>query len=56
MPAIEILGLEKIYTVGFWRKKPKHGPAPVARWRSMKAKSSAISDRTAPAKPRLSNC
>jgi ABC-2 type transport system ATP-binding protein len=23
MPAIEILGLEKIYHVGFWRKKPK---------------------------------
>src|SRR5947209_11812298 len=23
MPAIEILGLEKIYSVGFWRKKPK---------------------------------
>src|SRR5437763_9168920 len=23
MPAIEILGLEKTYTVGFWRKKPK---------------------------------
>ncbi len=24
MAAIEILGLEKTYTVGFWRKKPKH--------------------------------
>ena len=23
MPAIEILGLEKTYSVGFWRKKPK---------------------------------
>jgi ABC-2 type transport system ATP-binding protein len=23
MPAIEILGLEKVYQVGFWRKKPK---------------------------------
>ncbi len=23
MPAIEILGLEKIYSVGFWRKRPK---------------------------------
>ena len=23
MPAIEILGLEKIYKVGFWRKRPK---------------------------------
>ncbi|MCU1296215.1 MAG: hypothetical protein JWO91_493, partial [Acidobacteriaceae bacterium] len=23
MSAIEILGLEKIYKVGFWRKRPK---------------------------------
>src|SRR5260370_1338514 len=23
MPAIEILGLEKTYSVGFWRKRPK---------------------------------
>jgi ABC-2 type transport system ATP-binding protein len=24
MPAIEIIGLEKTYAVGFWRKRPKH--------------------------------
>jgi ABC-2 type transport system ATP-binding protein len=29
MPAIEILGLEKIYTVGFWRKKPKTALRPL---------------------------
>jgi ABC-2 type transport system ATP-binding protein len=29
MAAIEILGLEKIYTVGFWRKKPKHALRPL---------------------------
>lgn len=29
MPAIEILGLEKIYSVGFWRKKPKHTLRPL---------------------------
>jgi ABC-2 type transport system ATP-binding protein len=29
MPAIEILGLEKIYSVGFWRKKPKHALRPL---------------------------
>ncbi len=30
MPAIEILGLEKTYTVGFWRKRPKHALRPLA--------------------------
>lgn len=29
MAAIEILGLEKIYSVGFWRKKPKHALHPL---------------------------
>jgi ABC-2 type transport system ATP-binding protein len=29
MPAIEILGLEKTYTVGFWRKKPRHALRPL---------------------------
>ena len=29
MAAIEILGLEKIYSVGFWRKKPKHALRPL---------------------------
>jgi ABC-2 type transport system ATP-binding protein len=29
MPAIEILGLEKIYSVGFWRKKPKRALQPL---------------------------
>jgi len=29
MPAIEILGLEKIYEVGFWRKKPKRALHPL---------------------------
>ena len=29
MAAIEILGLEKTYTVGFWRKKPKHALRPL---------------------------
>jgi ABC-2 type transport system ATP-binding protein len=29
MPAIEILGLEKTYTVGFWSKKPKHALRPL---------------------------
>src|ERR1700684_800855 len=29
MPAIEILGLEKIYLVGFWRKRPKYGLHPL---------------------------
>ncbi len=29
MPAIEILALEKTYTVGFWRKKPKHALRPL---------------------------
>src|SRR3984893_13304523 len=29
MAAIEILGLEKIYTVGFWRKRPKHALKPL---------------------------
>jgi len=29
MPAIEILGLEKTYTVGFWRKKPKQALKPL---------------------------
>ncbi len=29
MPAIEILGLEKIYNVGFWRKRPKHALRPL---------------------------
>ena len=29
MPAIEILGLEKIYSVGFWRKKPKQALRPL---------------------------
>jgi ABC-2 type transport system ATP-binding protein len=29
MPAIEILGLEKTYSVGFWRKKPKHALRPL---------------------------
>ena len=29
MSAIEILGLEKIYSVGFWRKKPKHALRPL---------------------------
>jgi ABC-2 type transport system ATP-binding protein len=24
MPAIDILGLEKTYSIGFWRKRPKH--------------------------------
>lgn len=29
MPAIEILGLEKTYSVGFWRKKPMHALRPL---------------------------
>ena len=29
MAAIEILGLEKTYSVGFWRKKPKHALRPL---------------------------
>jgi ABC-2 type transport system ATP-binding protein len=29
MPAIEILGLEKTYRVGFWRKRPKHALRPL---------------------------
>jgi ABC-2 type transport system ATP-binding protein len=29
MAAIEIFGLEKTYTVGFWRKKPKHALRPL---------------------------
>jgi ABC-2 type transport system ATP-binding protein len=29
MPAIEILGLEKTYMVGFWRKRPKRALAPL---------------------------
>lgn len=29
MPAIEILGLEKTYSVGFWRKKPKRALKPL---------------------------
>jgi ABC-2 type transport system ATP-binding protein len=29
MPAIEILGLEKIYKVGFWRKRPKRALQPL---------------------------
>jgi len=29
MPAIEILGLEKTYTVGFWRKRPKRALLPL---------------------------
>jgi ABC-2 type transport system ATP-binding protein len=29
MPAIEILGLEKTYSVGFWRKRPKRALCPL---------------------------
>src|SRR5437016_7566917 len=29
MLAIEILGLEKTYSVGFWRKRPKHALRPL---------------------------
>src|ERR1700720_1291350 len=29
MPAIEILGLEKTYSVGFWRKRPKRALHPL---------------------------
>ncbi len=29
MPAIEILGLEKVYNVGFWRKRPKRALFPL---------------------------
>src|SRR5262250_2166848 len=29
MPAIEILGLEKTYSVGFWRKRPKQALKPL---------------------------
>lgn len=29
MPAIEILGLEKVYQVGFWRKRPKRALDPL---------------------------
>jgi ABC-2 type transport system ATP-binding protein len=29
MPAIEILGLEKTYSVGFWRKRPKYALKPL---------------------------
>src|SRR6059036_815028 len=29
MTAIEILGLEKTYSIGFWRKKPKHALRPL---------------------------
>src|SRR5258708_32472321 len=29
MPAIEILGIEKPYSVGFWRKQPKHALKPL---------------------------
>jgi len=29
MPAIEILGLEKTYTVGFWRKQTKRALLPL---------------------------
>ena len=30
MPAIEILGLEKTYSVGFWRKRPKRALSPLS--------------------------
>ena len=30
MAAIEILGLEKTYSVGFWRKKPRYGLRPLS--------------------------
>jgi ABC-2 type transport system ATP-binding protein len=29
MPAVEILGLEKTYSIGFWRKKPKRALLPL---------------------------
>src|SRR3984885_4393616 len=29
MPAIEILGLEKTYMIGFWRKRPKRALRPL---------------------------
>jgi ABC-2 type transport system ATP-binding protein len=29
MAAIEILGLEKTYSIGFWRKRPKHALRPI---------------------------
>src|ERR1700683_5627055 len=29
MPAIEILGLEKTYMVGFWRKRPRRALSPL---------------------------
>src|ERR1700704_5629266 len=29
MAAIEILGLEKTYSIGFWRKRPKHALRPL---------------------------
>src|SRR5882757_7517768 len=29
MPAIEILGIEKTYSVGFWRKQPRHALKPL---------------------------
>ena len=29
MPAIEIIGLEKTYSVGFWRKRPKRALRPL---------------------------
>lgn len=29
MNAVEIIGLEKTYSVGFWRKRPKHALAPL---------------------------
>src|SRR5215469_18595896 len=29
VPAIEILGLEKVYSVGFWRKRPKRALHPL---------------------------
>jgi ABC-2 type transport system ATP-binding protein len=29
VPAIEILGLEKTYSVGFWRKRPKRALFPL---------------------------
>ena len=30
MPAIEILGIEKVYSIGFWRKRPKRALHPLS--------------------------
>jgi hypothetical protein len=48
MAAIEILGLEKTYMVGFWQKRPKRALQPLSK----REKFSASLDPTARGKPR----